>query len=122
MRLTASLLIWFTVFSSSVLADARNITAQEFGAKWPFTVSSGTLNCSPPSVVTFRANGRTYAVNGMASSRGYAAIEPIWKLDDTIAAQYAKIKGITVAAARAEVGTMRVSISPIIQAGLALCN
>ena len=35
---------------------------------------------------------------------------------------YAKQKGITLAAARKAIGTVRVNIGPFIKAGLALCD
>ena len=46
------------------------------GAKWPFTVESGTLKCDGKAGVgdvTFETSGKVYAVNGTARSRGKGA-------------------------------------------------
>jgi hypothetical protein len=56
------------------------LSASDYGAKWPFTVASGRLACTGPGVVTFTANGKTYAVNGPAmSDKRNADIQEIWK-------------------------------------------
>ncbi|BET65587.1 hypothetical protein ASA1KI_05050 [Opitutales bacterium ASA1] len=58
-------------------------------------------------ILTFTANGRVYALNGIASShakkRGFSAIEEIWK-------------------ANPNVPGLRINISPIIDRGLALAG
>jgi len=55
------------------------VTQEEYGEKWPFTVSKGKLECFHPGIVTFRVKDKTYAVNVLASSRGYSDINEIWK-------------------------------------------
>jgi len=55
------------------------VTQEEYGETWPFTVSKGKLECFHPGIVTFRVKDKTYAVNGLASSRGYSDIDEIWK-------------------------------------------
>ncbi|WP_419861751.1 DUF2511 domain-containing protein [Candidatus Palauibacter sp.] len=67
---------------STVSSSERTISRSDFGDEWPFTVESGLLRCSPPSVVTFTSGGTTYAVNGTAMTVVGAgvAIEPIWAL------------------------------------------
>jgi hypothetical protein len=55
------------------------VTQEEYGEKWPFTVSKGKLECFHPGIVTFSVKDKTYAVNGLASSRGYSDINEIWK-------------------------------------------
>jgi hypothetical protein len=55
------------------------VTQKEYGETWPFTVSKGKLECFHPGIVTFRVKDKTYAVNGLASSRGYSDIDEIWK-------------------------------------------
>ncbi len=58
--------------------ESRYIVSQtEYGNKWPFKVSQGLLKCDPPGIVTFWANERTYGLNELASSRGYAKITDI---------------------------------------------
>lgn len=66
------------VDQSGTAESTTNVTASDFGEAWPLTVSSGTIRYRKPSVVTFSHGGVEYALNGMATSRGYAAIEPIW--------------------------------------------
>lgn len=115
-------LVTFTLIlqSMSFTATAGNsieISTAEFGDKWPFTVSSGKLMCSPPGSVTFAANEKVYAVNGLAkSNRRNADIREIWK-DDTESqhAQYMLKQG------RPDL-VPKISISPIIDRGLKLCR
>ena len=53
---------------------------KSFGDRWAFTVDSGeVLNIN--SAVIFKHNDTEYALNGIASSREYAPIDPIWKND-----------------------------------------
>lgn len=83
------------------------LTKAMFGRDWPFTVPEGVVRCEPGSIVVFRAGGVDYAVNGMAMSwakrNGYEDLEPIWRDDP-------KLKGF------------KISIGPIIDAGLELCD
>jgi hypothetical protein len=87
------------------------ISQKEYGDEWPFTVSKGELECFHPGIVTFKTNHQTYAVNGLASSRGYKEIDEIWKnapdqeelqMDDEF--------------------IVKVSIAAITVKGLELCN
>lgn len=55
------------------------VTRAEYGDAWPFTVESGYLDCRDGYAALFRANGVEYQLNGFAASRGYAAIDPIWR-------------------------------------------
>ena len=82
--------------------NEREISRSEFGDRWPFTVRQGRLKCDHEAV-TFTANGIRYAVNGKAKSRKFDPIESVWKHNPSIP------------------GT-RISIGPIIQAGLKLCD
>ena len=102
-------------------AHGRLISEQDFASPWPFTVPEGRLRCTKNSV-TFEAGGSTYAINGTAQGRGFPRVDPIWKYDTTMEETYAKQKGITRAAAREAIGTVRVNIGPVINAGLALCD
>lgn len=70
------------VFSSGESSGiSRVIFSSDFGDEWPLTVSSGTIECEVPSVVTFTTDNRKYALNETALSRGFADIDPIWKAD-----------------------------------------
>jgi hypothetical protein len=57
------------------------ITQEQYGDEWPFLVAKGVLECMPPGIITFKAHNKTYAVNGLANSRGYKDIDEIWKDD-----------------------------------------
>lgn len=59
--------------------DANRISKNDYGEKWPFTVASAELSCTPPGTVTLWVNDKTYALNIDAGSRGYAKIDEILK-------------------------------------------
>lgn len=81
----------------------ERISRDDFGADWPLTVSHGELRCEEPSAVVFTApDGTEYGVNGMATTQGYAEIDPIWRRDPS---------GIVP----------RMDIGPLIDRGLELC-
>lgn len=56
----------------------RQVSRAEFGEAWPFTVDEGYVDCLPAQAAVFKANGTTYAINGLARSR-YPAVDPIWR-------------------------------------------
>jgi uncharacterized protein DUF2511 len=57
------------------------VSRADFGADWPLTVQSGTLNCEGAGAVTFTTNGTTYAVNGLASGMDeWPEIDSIWPM------------------------------------------
>jgi hypothetical protein len=106
------------MLSSPVHAGrTETISADEYGKQWPFTVSRGQLACSGSGAVTFTANGKTYAVNGLAKSdRRNSNIEEIWKSDsDSELAKYMLNKN------RPDL-VPKISIGPIIDSGLKLCK
>ena len=52
------------------------VTAEQFGDKWPLTVEKGTLHCEPPTRIVFTApDGQKYGVNGSASNDYVTIIE-----------------------------------------------
>jgi hypothetical protein len=63
------------------------ISASEVGDKWPLSVTEGILGCTvyanlpvATKVVTFKTmEGRTYALNGVAITRGFTRIDPLVK-------------------------------------------
>ena len=100
------------LFLGASFADAGSImiTESEFGERWPFTISRGTLSCTPSGkfgIVTFTANGKTYAVNGIAKGHakqnGWREIDEIWKVNPSFP------------------GT-KINMHPIIEKGLSLCK
>ena len=47
-----------------IRGPARWVTAQTFGAAWPFTVEAGTVRCREWKVITFTTpDGTSYALN-----------------------------------------------------------
>jgi hypothetical protein len=60
------------------LAQQRAVSRADFTWKWPFSIGNGTLGCTDAAVV-FRYEGRTYALNDAARSRGFAMVDPIWR-------------------------------------------
>lgn len=100
-------------------ADGINLalTRADFGEEWPFTVPRGVLNCrvvgqlssgEPIKAVTFAANGKVYAVNGIArgghaKKNGWHDLKEIWRSDP-------KAPGL------------KVSTGVVIDRGLLLCE
>ena len=54
-------------------------SSEMFGSEWPFTVSSGVVDCVKGSAAVFKANGKSYQLNGVASMLGFESIDSIWK-------------------------------------------
>jgi uncharacterized protein DUF2511 len=101
-------------WASSVARSGVEVTAAEYGDKWPFTVERGLLRCEPPGRVVFRVDSTDYAVNGLASSR-YLKIDSIWRVNTKMQEAFK--------AAGAETDFVpRISIGPMIQRGLELCK
>jgi hypothetical protein len=86
------------------------VSSAEYGEDWPLTVPNGELRCVEPSMVLFRApDGRLFPVNGAAQGfyTDLPEIEEIWALNpDPLFAE----------------SEIRISISPLIQRGLQLCE
>jgi len=54
------------------------INKTQFGEDWPFSVNKGILSCEGQGIVTFIANKKIYAVNGLADAARYKNIDEIW--------------------------------------------
>ena len=62
-------------------ARGKVLRRVDFGDNWPLTVDSILVDCiSGISAVGYN-DGHTYALNGLAQSRGYEAVEPIWRFN-----------------------------------------
>lgn len=88
----------------SVAANQEYITKTDLGDEWPFTVDEGIIEAVTGSLaIVFKANGKTYAVNGIAQGKafGYSKIDEIWASDPSTP-------------------RIRKSISPILTRGLKL--
>ncbi len=83
------------------------ISKQELGAEYPFTVNEGVLGCEGKrgtGLVTFTANGKTYAVNKIdAGPKKRSPIDSIWADDPSNPGK-------------------KIVITSIIQRGMQLCK
>src|SRR3569623_1217965 len=97
-----------TTPDAPVVSDGH-LVAADYGSDWPLTVDSADVHCYPSpggyNYVTVTINGTEYAVNGTARGAGKWADfngSGYWRKDPDF-------KGL------------KVSIGPVIDAGLALC-
>ncbi|WP_417811042.1 DUF2511 domain-containing protein [Thalassospira alkalitolerans] len=60
-------------------AAGTEVSSDQFGKRWPFTVQKGIVDCKPPQSAIFITNGKSYQLNGSAMSAGYPPIDPIWR-------------------------------------------
>lgn len=94
------------VGAQPVLADgSARMTKTRYGRRWPLTLRAGVVHCQRLAVTFTAPDGRTYAINRIATSahRG-RNVDPIWR--------------------RAPHGSdrSRLDITPIIDRGLKLCG
>lgn len=93
----------------ALAAPPKLISAEDFGDAWPFVPEEMHLQCLPGNavVVTDPETGRMYGVNGAASGKarqlGLDPLEQVW------------------AESRSIPGT-KVSVGPVIEAGVELCS
>ena len=95
---------------AAAFAASEPISREQMKERWPLTVDSGVLSCAPEGklhVVTFRAGGHTYGVNGTAKdygkNMGWRDVREIWK-------DSAAVPGTKVA------------LTPLIDKGTLLCK
>lgn len=104
--------LWASPCSAANVAIDR----RDFGDEWPFTTPRGILGCTvvgklstgaPIGAVTFTADGKVYAVNGIArghaKSNGWHDLKEVWRDNP-------KARGL------------KVSAGVIIERGLLLCE
>jgi hypothetical protein len=102
-RAISTALLMAIVGCANPTPPGTTVTQAEFGPGWPLTVASGTLRCEAETAIVFRTpDGNDFAVNGSATSLGYADIEPIWAADPSGAAP-------------------KLSLGPLVDLGLMLC-
>jgi hypothetical protein len=98
------------IVSASALAGPKIelVSAEDFGDAWPFSVEEMHLLCMSGNAVVASdpETGRMYPLNGtakaMASRLALEPLENVWRKDPSVAG-------------------LRVSVSPMIEKGLALC-
>ncbi|ERI50504.1 hypothetical protein N878_08570 [Pseudomonas sp. EGD-AK9] len=98
------------LFSSAAVAAKQDlISAEDFGAAWPFTFEEGYVACHAGNAVTVMdaESGRMYPLNGAAkgkaSALGLDDLEPVWSDSP-------------------EISGTKVSVSQVIEKGLTLCR
>ena len=85
------------------------LLAADYGDRWPLTIPEVQIECLFGSavVVTDRSTGQRYAVNGTALSQlerlNAVRVDAVWKPDPDLPG-------------------LKVNISPLLDAGLRLCN
>lgn len=90
-------------------AGPQLISAEQFGAGWPFTVEEMHLTCFPGNalVVSDAETGVMYPLNGVAKAKagalGLEPIDKVWREDPDIAGA-------------------KLSLGPVIEQGLKLCK
>ena len=60
------------------------VSRDQFGDEWPLTVEIGEVECIDGFVAVFHQNGKAWALNGAAQTRGYPEIDPIWRDNPSI--------------------------------------
>jgi hypothetical protein len=112
--------------TSVIAADQQLLKAADYGDKWPFTVKEGFVACPDGQSVIFLTGAKKYALNGVAKSKGYTPIEPIWRLDPEMIKmqkEIAKSEKKSLKEIQNNMGpTPRVSIGPVLDKGLKLCR
>ncbi len=115
-----ALILSFLVMACSGNAG-QEITEAEYGDSWPLNVPRATLHCDS-YMVWVETNGYAYPINGTAMS-GLGRTQPslqirnlehIWRYDDKYNLEWQSATG--------ENPGIRISISGLIDDGLALCE
>jgi len=86
-----------TALLSDRTREGVEIRRVEYGDRWPFVIEQASLRCEKAGAIILTAEGKDYAVNGMAGER-YASIKPILNPTEPI------------------------NVGPIISRGLTLCS
>ncbi len=104
---------------------SRNISSSSFPEPWPFSVREGTVACDSQGAITFSVGMKTYGINGIAKTDGHPAPDEIWNLVpdyERKVTEYAEGLNLSKEKARKKMGPIKVSIQPILDAGLKLCR
>jgi Protein of unknown function (DUF2511) len=102
LALIANFVLGFVVVSALWPERPRagvEISQADYGERWPFTMSHGSLRCEGAGGIILTVHGKDYAVNGMAGSH-YAPIQAV----------------------RHHAGEGDIDVGPIISRGLTLCR
>ena len=72
-------IVGLIIATSACSQSGVEVSKHKYGEKWPFIVEKGYVDCVAPFAAIFRVDGKTYQLNGAATNKGYAAIDPIWR-------------------------------------------
>lgn len=72
---------------------------EEAGETWPLTVSEVEVVCPGANRLVVLAEGRSYALNGLAAGAGFADPDPIWADDAEVSGLKADMSDLTDRAA-----------------------
>ncbi len=103
----------------------ENVSSKSYPGTWPFYVKKGIFYCDERGAITFKADGKVYGINGTAKTDGFAPPDEIWKLDPNYeekVALYAEASNKSLKEVREKMGPTRVSIQPVLDAGLRICR
>ena len=83
--------LWLLLLASVLVScggSGVEVTRQQYGEAWPFTVDSAVVDCDAGGraiVSTKRPDVTgTWALTGAARSYGYPAVDPFWRDSPTI--------------------------------------
>lgn len=79
MKPLVALIVMCLIPACSQEKKGINVSKDEFGDKWPFTVEAGVVDCVKGGGAIFKSNGQSYQLNGTASHMGFQPINPIWR-------------------------------------------
>jgi hypothetical protein len=83
--------------------EGLRVSSSDYGDDWPFTFSSGYLDCERQAAVV-NSDGKTYGLNGVAKASGrYLPLEDVWRNNPNIPG-------------------LKVNIGPMIQRALTQCS
>ena len=69
----------FIVFMVAAATPGVIVRQSDYGKDWPFSVEWGRLYNDNGAAVFEIENGKQYALNGVATQRGFASINSVWR-------------------------------------------
>lgn len=80
--------------SAPLVGEVTKAEFEAAGLRWPLTVERGRLGCNGMEYYFLAEDGKRYGLNGLATEKaGYAAIEPIWAIDEKSMSEFRKAGG-----------------------------
>ncbi len=82
--------------------ETVTVRAEQLDESWPLTADAAIIRCEDDAVIA-EINGEDYGLNGTATSRGFPRLGRLWRPDPNV-------EGLNV------------SITPLLETGLSLCD